>query len=112
MSNIMSLVYSFILIFPTILLGVDFFIIGKIIVELETRATIVSYIISEEGGIRPSLVNELAEEGITITCEGEYSYISVGETIKYQLIKTYTPIIIKNEDINIYVTRTTIVGYL
>ena len=33
----------------------------------------------------------------------------VGETIKYQLIKTYTPIIIKNEDINIYVTRTTIV---
>lgn len=112
MSNIMGAVFSFMLIFPTILIGIDYFVVGKIIVELEKKATVVSYVISEEGGIRPSLIQELSEEGITIKCNGQCTYISVGQTISYELVKTYTPIIINNEDIIISVKRTTIVGYL
>lgn len=112
MSNILGVLYSFVLILPTILFGADIFRLGQKMNILETRATSVALEISREGGIRPSLEAKLEEEGITIECTGECGFVSMGESLTYSLLAYYTPIIIGPEDIEIRVTRTVIVGYL
>lgn len=112
MSNLMGLMFSFLLMMPTILLGADLFRISQIMTSLEARATTLSYEISKSGGLRANNVAALEEEGITVSCNTDCEYISVGESISYTLMKSYTPIILKNEDIEIIVTRVTIVGYL
>lgn len=112
MSNILGVLYSFVLILPTIVFGADLFRLGQKMNMIESRATSVAYQISKDGGVRPALRASLEEEGITISCVGECTFISMGETLTYSLITYYTPIIIRQEDIEINVTRTVIVGYL
>ena len=112
MSNIFGLMYSFILILPTILFGVDLMRISTIRTFLEARATVASYQISKEGGIKQSLINSLEAEGVTIECSGECTYISMGETISFRLVRMYTPMILRKEEMEVKVTRVVIVGYL
>lgn len=112
MSNIFGLMYSFILILPTILFGIDLMQISSIRSYLESRATIVSYQISKEGGLKPQLIAKLEEEGITIECQEACTYITMGETITFRLSRFYTPLILKKETMKVAVTRVTIVGYL
>lgn len=113
MSNIFGLMYSFILILPTILFGIDLMQISSIRTYLESRATIVSYQISKEGGLKPPLIAKLEEEeGITIDCQEACTYITMGETITFRLSRFYTPLILKKETMKVAVTRVTIVGYL
>lgn len=112
MSNLLGLLLSFVLIFPTILYGVDLFAVNSIKIALESRATTIGYQISKQGGLRESLVEELNEQNMIISCVDDCTYISVGEKITFQLTKYYTPIIISQEKLVISVTRTTIVGYL
>ncbi|MDY0214872.1 MAG: hypothetical protein RBS24_05080 [Bacilli bacterium] len=112
MSSILGVLYAFMLMLPTILFGADIFKLGQIMNYLEAEATVVMYQISKDGGVRPALIEELENEGITIECSGSCTYVSAGERITFKLIKYYTPIIIKKEDIEISVTRKAIVGYL
>lgn len=112
MSNLMGLIYAYVLIMPTILFGIDIFRIQQILVNLESQATAISYQISQAGGVRPLLTQTLENDGITLTCLRECNYISVGQSLEFVLTKAYTPIIVKNDIMNISVTRTTIVGYL
>ncbi len=112
MSNVFGLLLSFTLIFPTILFGVDLFIINSIKVSLESKATTIGYQISKQGGLREALINEIEKQNIIISCLNECTYISVGEELTYELIKYYTPILISQEQLTISVTRTIIVGYL
>lgn len=108
----MSMLLSFVLIFPTILFGADLYMISSLKTMLETRATTLSYEISIAGGVREQLVEELALNNITLTCHDSCTFISVGETITYELSMFYTPIIFNHEEMKISVIRTTIVGYL
>ncbi len=112
MSNILGLLLSFVLIFPTILYGVDLFAVNSIKIALESQATTIGYQISKQGGLRENLIAELSEQQISVNCLGECNYINVGQTLTFQLTKYYTPILISQEKIAISVTRTTIVGYL
>lgn len=112
MANLYGTLFSFILILPTLLFGVDLINIAKLSMSLEKRATIVSYQISDQGGLRAPLIESLALEGINISCQYSCEYISVGETITFEMSTFYDPIIIKKEPMEISVTRMTIVGYL
>lgn len=112
MSNIMSMLFSFVLIFPTILFGADLYVISSLKIKLEARATTLSYEISIAGGVRQELIDELLFEGITLSCLSECTFISVGQTLKYELSTMYTPIVFSKDEMRISVIRTTIVGYL
>lgn len=112
MSNITGLLLSITLILPTILFGVDLLNIGQLQTSLEARATIVSYQISNTGGLRQTLIDELLIDNIHITCHQMCEYVTVGELITYDLITYYSPIILSADPVEIVVTRTTIVGYL
>lgn len=112
MSNIMSMLFSFVLIFPTILFGADLYALSSLKIKLEARATALSYEISLAGGVRQQLVDELLFEGITLSCISDCAFISVGQTLKYELSTMYAPIIFSKDEMKISVIRTTIVGYL
>lgn len=112
MGSFMGTLLSFVLLLPVILFGADLYLVSALQTRLETRATSVAYTISLQGGVRNALVTELADEGITLTCLTNCTYVSVGQSIKYELLTTYTPIILKKEEMIISVTRTAIVGYL
>lgn len=112
MANLYGTIFSFILILPTLLFGVDLINIAKIQTGLEKRATILSYQISDQGGLRAPLVETLEQEGILISCQHACDYISVGETITFTIMTYYDPIILNKELVTLSVTRTTIVGYL
>lgn len=112
MSNLMGMMLSFSLLFPTILFGADLYLISGFKTRLETRATTLCYEISKSGGMRQEMVSGLLAEGITFTCLDQCSTISVGTSVAFELSILYTPIIMKKENMHISVTRTTIVGYL
>ena len=112
MGNNLALLFGFVLIMPTIFFGVDLYLLSNGYVSLETRATTVGYTISLEGGIRASLVEELASEKISLYCHEGCDVISVGESVHYELKQDYTPFIMGREEIEIRVSRYIIVGYL
>lgn len=112
MGNLLNTLFSVLLILPIILFGVDLYGINATKSYLEARATTLSYRISKEGGVRQTLVNELASEDITINCFGECQTVSAGQIIKFQIAMNYTPIILETENFVISVTRTVMIGYL
>lgn len=112
MGNLIDVLFGTMLILPIILFGVDLYGISATKTYLEARATTLSYQISKEGGVRASLINELASEDIEINCFGTCQIVSSGQVIKFEISKIYTPIIMNENNFIITVTRTVMVGYL
>lgn len=112
MGNLVGVLFSFLMIIPVIVLGIDLYGLTSEQVALETMATIISYRISKEGGVRQQLISELASEGVELICLSTCHNVSVGQIVKYQLFDYYTPILISENDISVSVTRTTMIGYL
>lgn len=112
MDSLLGTLLSFTLLFPVLMLGIDLYGVQNIQVYLETKATTISYQISDQGGIRQTLVESLASENITISCLNICQNISIGEVLSYELTMEYTPIIISSEVIHIIVTRSVMIGYL
>lgn len=112
MSNNLGLIFAFFLILPVILFGADLYLLSNIQVTLEARATTAGYRISLEGGVRQSLVDELASEDINLYCVTSCETLSVGASVHYGLSKVYSPIILAKEPLEVVVSRVIIVGYL
>ncbi len=79
--------------------------------NLDALSVNAGYLISRYGTINTIVTNFVSEEeNATIVALGEKT-ARVGELFKYKISKNYSPLIIKNEDIEISISRSIIVGY-
>ena len=92
------------------LLG-DFMSIQIVYNNLDAFSVNAGYLISRYGKINTTVTNFVSEEaGATIVAlDAEYGV--VGDVFKYKISKKYSPLIIRNEEMEISVSRSIIIGY-
>ncbi len=79
--------------------------------NLDAVSVNAGYLISRYGKVTPIVTNYVSEEaGATVVAISEGTG-RIGDVYKYKISKTYKPLIIKNEDMEIAVMRSIIIGY-
>jgi hypothetical protein len=111
MGNVLGTILSLALFIPSFLFGADLIVIQNSLTKLEAVAATISYRISQKGKIDQEIVDYVRSESLDIVCVENCSATPIGEVITYRLLKSYKPLFISKDEINIVITRTTMVGY-
>lgn len=111
MSYKMGFILSLIFVFQIFLLGSDILCIQVLFSQLDSAALSAGYMIANDAGITQTTIDFIAETtGGTISCTKNCSP-RFGDTLVFEVVVQYDPLIMQSSPMNIVVTRSTVIGY-
>ena len=107
----MGFILSLIFVIQIFLLGADILCVQVLYSELDSIALSAGYMIANDAGISQETADFVYETiGGTIACTKDCSP-RFGDTLVYEVAVRYDPLIMQEGNMDIVVTRSTVIGY-
>lgn len=110
MGSKLAFLLSLVFVIQVLLMGGDIFSAQLIHSEIDALAMTAAMRIAKEGGISDGLSDYVHSFNAEIDCLSACSP-SFGETLTFRIYRTYQPIVIADQPIEISVKRSTVIGY-
>ena len=111
MSYKVSFILSMIFVAFFMLFGGDMICLQYVYSDLDAKSVTISYLISEHGGVDQKFL-----DGLELKYHVEFVYLDnysplFGDEVTYVIARTYKPLVISQDPMQVQIERTTVIGY-
>lgn len=111
MSYKISFILSMIFVVVFFLFAGDMISIQFIYSDLDAKSVTISYLISEHGGLDKAFIKVIERKyDVDFVTADNYSPL-FGDEVTYVIAKSYKPLVMSTDTMNISIERTTVIGY-
>lgn len=109
-SNI-STILSFAFVTLFFVLGLDLLSIQVVYTDLDRIGVTFSYVISKSSSVKSEIISDYCDRyNVTFTCLSNCTP-KIGDVVEFRITKSYQPIFMSEEVMNISITRSAVIGF-
>ena len=111
MGTNIATILSFLFITLFFILGVDLISVQVVFTDLDRIGVTFSYVIAKEGSINSTVIDNYCNKyNVRFTCLDNCTP-KFGDIVEFNLVKSYKPILLSTDVLDITITRTTVIGF-
>ena len=111
MSYKVSFILSMVFVAFFVLFAGDVICLQYVYSDLDAKSVTISYLISEHGGLDETFITYIENKyNVDFVYSDNYSPL-FGDEVTYVIARTYKPLVMSQEEMQVSISRTTVIGY-